>query len=154
MSDFYNDAERSGGRFHKLPSELGASIKGTITADPEKRAKTFEGKPVLNQKTGEQRYEYLVYFAVPAEDADDDGQRIFPLNERDFRAFSEAWKKAGNPRPLIGATFEAKVTGVRSKPTEPDDHAFRITPAPASNGWDEEAVTVTTAPAKRADDWD
>ena len=129
MTDFYADAERSAGKFAKLTTK-GATLKGTLLTEPEKRAQTFEGAPVLTRETREQRYEHLLRLQTAlADDADDDGIRVYALKEQAFREFVAAWRKAGSPRPIVGATVEILCAQERSKPTEPDVLKFRITPA-------------------------
>jgi hypothetical protein len=58
FEDFNREAASAGGNWHKLTKREHGVLKGKIV-NVEKRAKQFGGKPVLNSKTQEPRYEWI-----------------------------------------------------------------------------------------------
>lgn len=135
--------DSTGGKWFKLRTKADGVLKGTIL-DLSVRGKTFEGQPVLNRKTGEQRQEVVVTLQTDLrEDAEDDGIRNFGANEAAQRALAEAKRQAGAPLAVGGTlaiTVEADPANDREQatyraqyqpPSPANDLLGSDTPAPA-----------------------
>lgn len=91
MSDINAAAEAFVGDWVKLTRKEHGAIEGRVISF-EQRPMTFEGKPVENRTTGQQRTEWV--FAV----FQDDGETVkFSLKEAGQRAVAEAIKDSGQP---------------------------------------------------------
>lgn len=134
IADFNSYAANAGGKWVSL-KEHGDRIVGELI-DTEERTKTWEGKPVLSQKSGKPRTEIIVTIKVDDRtDDEDDGIRKVAANESMQRALIAAAKKtpfvAGGklaiectaPAPTstsqatYGAAFKAPAKDLSPKPS-------------------------------------
>jgi hypothetical protein len=91
MSDINTAAETLTGDWVKLTRKEHGAIEGRVIAF-ETRPMTFEGDPVLNRKTGQQRTEWVLAVLT-----DNDETLKFSLKEAGQRAIAEAIKQTGQP---------------------------------------------------------
>lgn len=134
--NFYEDAERPrAGGWVKL-TKKGEKLEGSIMSI-EKRPKMFEGKPVLSKK-GNPRDEYILTLSTDLRDSandDDAGVRNYTMNEGDYSAFVEAWRKADKPNPVEGWRVGIWCSKERERSTEWDEHGFKFLEKPKATAF-------------------
>lgn len=145
MLDQLNEAtERAGGQWVKLNRREHGIIEGELL-DFEVRPKTFEGKPVLNSKTGQQREEWVLTFRVDERtDSDDDGLRNMSLNESAQRALTTAIKES-KVKAEVGGRIKATVTEDPATDREQATYKFRYTPPAPKLTADADAIFAGSA---------
>jgi hypothetical protein len=132
-------AETLGGKWVKLNRVEHGVIEGDLV-DFEVRPKTFEGKPVLSSKTGEQRDEWVLALRTDArDDADDDGIRKLSLNESAQRALAAAIKESGQKAEL-GGRVKGRVTEDPETSTQQATYQFKYTPPTKATSADLDAA--------------
>lgn len=133
--DALNEAVRTmGGRWVKLRHTTDPPISGEIL-DFQQRPMSWEGKPVLSQRTGQPRMEWVFILRTQLhEDDEDDGVRRLPANESMQRAIAQAIKDAGG-NAEIGGRLQVAVVADAPSATDQADYKARYTapePAPKS----------------------
>ncbi len=125
-------AESLGGRWVKLNRREHGTIEGALK-DFEIRPKTFESKPVLSSKTGEQRSEWVLTLKVTPEDDDDDGIRKLSLNESAQRALAKAIKDSKAKAATDGIVKMAVLKDPATDREQAEYQAKYTPPAPVSD---------------------
>lgn len=149
MLDQLNEAtERAGGRWVKLNRKEHGVIEGELL-DFEVRPKTFEGKPVLSSKTGQQREDWVITFRVDEAqraDGDDDGLRKMSLNESAQRALTAAIKES-KVKAEAGGRIKAAVTEDPATDREQATYKFKYEPPAPKVTADADAIFAGAARA-------
>lgn len=151
MLDQLNQAvDKVGGTWAKLNRREHGIIEGDLV-DFEIRPKTFEDKPVLNSKTGQQREEWVLTLRVDEDnrdpdDSNDDGIRKLSLNESAQRALAAAIKESKSSAEVGG-----RVKGMVAE-DPPNDRAqavykFKYTPPAPKLTADADAIFAGAAAA-------
>lgn len=102
LDDINREAASIGGTWVKLQSKADGVLEGTVV-NAEVRGMTFEGDPVLNRKTGEQRREWVLALVVNGETVK------VSLKEAAQRAIATALSEA-NSKLAEGGTLKIAVT--------------------------------------------
>lgn len=148
LSDLHNELQSARGRWVKLANK-GDSIEGVVVGF-EIRGLTWEGKPVISSKTGQQRREWVFTLRTDLrDDDDDDGIRKVPLKEAGQRAVRDAIADAKVTNPKAGDRLKIAVT--KDKESYNSQPTFR---ARWTVGEPIEELVETAAPATTTADWD
>lgn len=153
FADSINEqAERTGGKFVTLSAD-GDKIIGELLGI-EERPKTWEGKPVLGQKSGKQRIEWIIELQTDLRDpdnAEDNGIRLVAGNEGVQIAIKKHLKETGQRFPANwGGKLAILVVKGKPAPTQSvEEWSVAYTapsPADAINAAaDAEAVAASAA---------
>ena len=116
ISDFIDDAERSGGKWFKCFNE-GDTIDGELVNIDVIERRDPNGQVTISKKSGKARKVYRITFKVTPEDTDDDGLRVWDANESAQIAIRDAYKKVGT-KELIGGRIKIRVTESATRDTQ------------------------------------
>ena len=114
LDELVTAASSIGGNWAKLRTTDDPPVEGTVIAF-ESRAKTFEGAPVLNRKTGAPRMEWVFTLDCGGEEP-----TKVSLNESGQRAVSAALRAANCTSPKAGDTLKV---GVKANPANDREQA-------------------------------
>jgi hypothetical protein len=132
VSDINEAAQGFAGEWVKLTHKADGVIEGRVTYF-EKRPALFKGKPIMSQKTGAQRYEWVL--AVQ----DDDNRVVkFSLPESGQRTVAAAITDSGQSAK-IGDRIKIRVTKDSVQGESQADYEVRWTPSAAALGIPETA---------------